>query len=140
MTNFLPKWNRLELAFGWNSFFFLQKSQFGDSNGSSSPLASISTEYGNTKPIWTNYKWTARHLWLHLCLLWIFNGFMSFIQSSFSIFVGSFSFLFPRKWVMKSMGRGKIIVEFFSADIELRVWKRYWDCLKVLYKYINSYR
>ncbi len=28
----------------------------------------------------------------------------------------------PRKWVMKSIGSGKMIVEFFSAEIEFRVW------------------
>lgn len=48
------------------------------------------------------YKWMACE---HLYTLWIFSDH------------------FFMKWLMMSMGRGKMMVEFFSAAMVLRVWR-----------------
>lgn len=44
--------------------------------------------------------------------------------NSFLIRHQSFLMLVPNKLEIKSMGSGKMMVEFFSAEMELRVWGR----------------
>lgn len=44
------------------------------------------------------------------------------VLAAVCIVSASFDF---KKYVIKSMGKGKTIVEFFSAEIALRVWRRF---------------